>query len=781
MNREAPQASEAAAGAGAHSGFSVRPWRRIARENRTYALALLVFVFMAAVAPRFLTAANLTSILRGMSLSLPAAIGFTLVMISGKLDLSIGVNLTLGGMMAIGLQPSLGWAGSVLVAAGAGTLVGLANGVLVAKAKVDSFIVTLGTMIVVQGLVYMYSAGGTLSVLDFRLGQWMETPLLPMLAPRVIVAVSLAVLFEVLLQRTTVGRGLFLVGANPATAWASGLPIDRYVVGAFMVSGVLAAFGGALFAIGISTATPTMGNPSLMEVVAAVIIGGTSMAGGRGSVVKSMVALLALTMLYNGLECMGCGWEIRRITSGLVLASVVLYDGAVNVRRRRLRGRRHELMAEAQRLLASNANDANQEEDNIMTKNENTLALVVVGVVGCVAVVAVFAMFLLSRQGTFMPAAAGPGAASARPATREELEAQWAAREREVAALTSEDGQPLILPMVERNVPPRPEDPRALPKEHPLHWYDMEYSGWGVEKTNIPQSPADGPDGKRVTYLKAVDHPYQTAMMTGMEKVAKVYGIQVSYKTANNDLNLQAQQVDQAINERPDLVIISPVDAQACTPLFRKLNAAGIPVIAINLLPASEAHRYLLAWTGPDDWRQFRMLAEEFARRMDYEGNYCIVQHRPGSSPFFSRTWSVVSQLKEIAPKMKCLAMQTTDLESERSKDVVAGWITRFGDDLKGIVSADDSGTQVGINEAVKNANREDIIRVAAGNSKVGMDFVRDGRLHAITYQSAEADGAVPMKLAADWFYGRPIPPIRYLPIAIITQDNVEEYMPAQW
>ena len=112
---------------------------------------------------------------------------------------------------------------------------------------------------------------------------------------------------------------------------------------------------------------------------------------------------------------------------------------------------------------------------------------------------------------------------------------------------------------------------------------------------------------------------------------------------------------------------------------------------------------------------------------------------------------------------------------------VVSDWITRYGAELKGIASADDSGAQIGINEAVKNAGREDIIRVAAGNSKVGMDFVKEGKLHAITYQSPEADGATPMELAAEWFSGKQIEPVRYLPMKIITKENVDQYMPAQW
>jgi ABC-type sugar transport system substrate-binding protein len=247
-------------------------------------------------------------------------------------------------------------------------------------------------------------------------------------------------------------------------------------------------------------------------------------------------------------------------------------------------------------------------------------------------------------------------------------------------------------------------------------------------------------------------------------------------------VNDQSRQVDQVITERPDLVIIFPVDAKSVVPMLRKLNEKGIPTIASNLIPDDAGMPYLLTWTGPDDWGQFRMLAHEFAKRMNYEGGYCIVQHMPGGSPFFSRTFSVVSELKKIAPKMKLLEKQSTKLEAEKTAQVVGDWIAKYGPELKGIVSADDSGAQVGINQAVKNANREDIVRVAAGNSRVGMEFLKKGTLHAITYQSAEADGALPMKLAADWFNGKEITkPVYYLRKHIITSKDVDQFLPAQW
>ena len=354
----------------------------------------------------------------------------------------------------------------------------------------------------------------------------------------------------------------------------------------------------------------------------------------------------------------------------------------------------------------------------------------------------------------------------------------------DVSKLRGTDKQPLIIMDESPLVPPaRPASPEALPEDDPLHWYDMEYAGWQCTKTNLPKSPESGTKGKRVVCLRHMDHPYTTAYTRGMKQIADAYGIELKTLTAGNaDVNIQSQQVDQVINERPDLVILFPVDAKSVVPMLRKLNQAGIPVIASNLIPVDSGMPYVLTWTGPDDWGQFRMLAREFAKRMNYEGGYCIVQHMPGGSPYFSRTFSVITELKKIAPKMKLLEKQTTKLEAEKTMQVVSDWLTKYKDELKGIVSADDSGAQIGINQACKTAGREDVIRVAAGNSKVGMDFIKAGALHAVTYQSAEADGALPMKIAADWFCGKEITrPVYYLPKHVITSKDVDQYMPAQW
>src|SRR6478736_5688166 len=146
---------------------------------------------------------------------------------------------------------------------------------------------------------------------------------------------------------------------------------------------------------------------------------------------------------------------------------------------------------------------------------------------------------------------------------------------------------------------------------------------------------------------------------------------------------------------------------------------------------------------------------------MHNEGGYCVVRHKAGNSCYDSRTWAMVTELQKIAPKMKCLDMQTGNLDKIETEKLVAGWITRFGSELKGITCADDSDSQL-------------------GNNKVGMDAVKSGEVSAITFQSAEGDGAIAMELAAQWFSGKKLPEVRYLPKRIITPDTVGQYQPAQ-
>ena len=338
---------------------------------RVWLLCAAIFAVMGAVAPNFLTPRNFADILKGAGTNLPAAIGFTIVLLAGQLDLSVGSAMTLGGMLVMGLAPQLGWAGALAVAAASGVALGLVNGLLVAKAKINSFIVTLGAMIIIYNAMAIYCKGGTIPAESFGLSDWLQRSLLGpahggpggamqwsawltlWLTPRNLIPLAMLAGASLLLRRTPVGRGFYLMGGNPQTAWYSGMRVDAYVVGAFVISAGLSALGGSLVAMSEAAGSLKLGENSLMAIVAAVIIGGTSMEGGKGTVIGSAVALVALTALINGLSCLGAGHEIKLMASGLVLAMVILYDAYWLHLRQRTRGQRKDLLAELKTRGAS--------------------------------------------------------------------------------------------------------------------------------------------------------------------------------------------------------------------------------------------------------------------------------------------------------------------------------------------------------------------------------------------------------------------------------------------
>jgi ABC-type sugar transport system substrate-binding protein/AraC-like DNA-binding protein len=347
--------------------------------------------------------------------------------------------------------------------------------------------------------------------------------------------------------------------------------------------------------------------------------------------------------------------------------------------------------------------------------------------------------------------------------------------------LFSEDKLVIFWSPGAKEVPPRPHRPERYPQENARHWYDWEYAGWGIQKVGMPESPGDGPRGKRVAFLQPGTHPYHVAFAEGLTRVSERAGVRLLTYTANMTEESQDRQVTRAIRDEPDLAILVPISSQACTPWVKEMHARGIPVIVSNYIPEEDAYPYILAWCGPDDWGQFRMLARTFADALGRGGGYAVVRHVPGSSCYYARTWAAVTELAAIAPRMRCLAMGEACsggiFDPGAARALVEEWIRGFGRELRGIISPDDDIVVEGINEAVRAAGREDIVRVGAGSSHRGMELVKAGDLLAITYQSAPADGALPMKIAVDWFNGLAIQPINYLPKYVITRESVDDFL----
>ena len=328
----------------------------------------------------------------------------------------------------------------------------------------------------------------------------------------------------------------------------------------------------------------------------------------------------------------------------------------------------------------------------------------------------------------------------------------------------------------EKPIPPYPGPPESFPEDDERHWYDKEYAGWNAVKLPQPASAADGPMGKEVVFVRPWADEYQELFSKSLRERADQAGVRLTILTGDRHEDNQASLVDRALAASPDMIILNPKDQDASHRLLHRIHSAGTPVIACNFLPDSRSFPYLLAWTGPDDWGQSRLLAREFSRMMDRRGRYVIIRHFPESSSYYARTWGLVSELKKLAPAMECLDMASPGLDAEETEARMRGWLERYGDAIGGVVCADDAGAMVGVHKALEDAGRIDVKCVAWGSSNTGVGFVRSGVIQALAFQSPAIDGNTAMQTCIDWFQGLEIEPIRYLPKFIINRENVRDF-----
>lgn len=335
----------------------------------------------------------------------------------------------------------------------------------------------------------------------------------------------------------------------------------------------------------------------------------------------------------------------------------------------------------------------------------------------------------------------------------------------------------LLWDPAQLDIPKRPDDPSLYPESDPRRWYDAEYAGWQAEKHPRPPPPEGGARDRLVEAIIPGHHPYWSEYEQGLVREAERLGIRTRICRCDWDSERQERVVDEIMRRRPDMVIFVPVEPFLATESIRRLADAGIPVIAANQSLEADAYSWIISWTGPNDWGQQRLLARTFAELMAKRGDYCIISHRPGTSPYLARVWGIRTELGRVAPAMNCVDVRYTDLDRERSRMAVLNWIDRYGADLRGIVSADDATVMEGVKRALAERGRQDVICVANGATRRGFELIKDGTLSAITYQSPEMEGALAVRTAADWFSGIDVEPIRYLPASVVTAAEVDAYL----
>lgn len=284
---------------------------------------IVIVALLTILSPTFLTYGNVSAVMLRMSELAMLTVAETIVLISGGFDLSIGVVMALSGAVS-GILYKMGvpFGLTVVIALSSGVAVGLLNGFLVVQLKLQPFIVTLATMSIVRSVVYALLKGNVLTgfpagFVDLGYVYVLKIPLL------FIVMVFTAVVVGIMLKKTSVGRKIFSVGSNEKTAFISGIYVKRIKYFVYVASGFICAMAGLLFTVRIRAAIPDAGINAPLEVITAVLIGGTAITGGKGSIFGSLLGILAMYLLLNGFNLLGLNpfWEV--VILGVILIYVV--------------------------------------------------------------------------------------------------------------------------------------------------------------------------------------------------------------------------------------------------------------------------------------------------------------------------------------------------------------------------------------------------------------------------------------------------------------------------
>ncbi len=291
---------------------------------------LILCLALSLLSDRFLTTGNLVNILRQAAITGTIAVGMTMVILTGGIDLSVGSVLALTSVITAGfLQQGMPPVLAVVVALGLGLLLGLFNGLLITRLRIPAFIATLGSLTLVRGLALTYTEGRPITGLSdgFRfIGRGAIGPI-----PMPIVIAGLTFLAGyILLTRTRVGEYIFALGTNKAAAHLTGISVQRYETLVYGLAGMLAALAGLILTARLDSAQPTAGQGFELDAIAAVVLGGTSFSGGIGGLGGTLLGTLIIGVLNNGLNLLNIPALWEQVVKGVVIALALLINRPAN-------------------------------------------------------------------------------------------------------------------------------------------------------------------------------------------------------------------------------------------------------------------------------------------------------------------------------------------------------------------------------------------------------------------------------------------------------------------
>ena len=295
--------------------------------NNYYIVVIFVVmvIISAFVSDNFFSWVNISNVLKQSAVPGIVSLGMLLVILTAGIDLSVGSLVALTGVLAVGMQRQMPLPLALLVAIVAGLAAGGFNGVLIAKRNVPPFVATLGMLVIARGLTFVYTDGGPIQVTYKEAYSVFGRGSIGPIPNIVIIWAILAIATAVMLRRTTFGRTVMSLGSNKRAVYLSGINVEWHLIAVYVFSGLMCAIAGILLTSRLTIGTPLMGQLMELDAIAAVVIGGASLAGGRGTVWGTIIGVLILGLISNMLNLMGVSAFYQDIIRGSIILLAVLF------------------------------------------------------------------------------------------------------------------------------------------------------------------------------------------------------------------------------------------------------------------------------------------------------------------------------------------------------------------------------------------------------------------------------------------------------------------------